>query len=245
MPSRISPAYTDGPVNDWRHRASPMFHVPDLSNLQHVVHAAVRVDDAVGGMIQLLEAGEGLRLTAPCGLPPAFIERAALVATNDNTACAQAAAERRRVVVRDVLADPATSRYLELAALGGFRAVQSTPLIDRDRRLLGVLTTLFAVPHHPSTGSLKELDCCARIAARLIEAVRLHDEVVASDRRLGLSVRGLSPAAAQAADAARILLVTLGRDGSSGLMQTAERKLTVLADELACQLQREGALARA
>lgn len=223
-----------------------MFRVPDLANLQHVIEAAARVDGAIGGVLQLInDDGTGLHVVAHCGLPDEFIESIAVVRPTDTTSCAQASTERRRVVIRDVQIDPTFAPHRAAAEAAGFRAVQSTPLIDSERRLQGVLSTNFAVPHHPSTGALKEIDLCCRIAVRLIEANQLRDEVAADDRRLGLPLRTLSPGAAHAADSSRMLLTSLGRGGGNALLENVERNLAALVGELTDQFHREGVLARA
>lgn len=210
-----------------------MFRIPNLASLRYVVEAAVHIDDAVGGLIQLLDHDDQvLRLHTWHGFSEAFVEAVETISIADETTCAQAARDRRHVVVRDVHADPAFEPYLLYAELGRFRSVQSTPLIDTRRRVVGVLTTQFSREHHPERTSLLALSACARIGARIIEANSLHDTISDSDKNLGIPHRMLSPTAAQAADAARMLLPIIARDGDRALMDSAERHLDTLIREL-------------
>jgi len=45
------------------------------------------------------------------------------------------------VVIADVREDPRFAAHREIAANSGFQAVQSTPLVDQDSRVLGMLST--------------------------------------------------------------------------------------------------------
>lgn len=218
-----------------------MFRVPEISHLRHVAHAAARVDDGIAALVTHMDpAARVNQFSAYWGCSDEFARVAAGIPLDAATSCAQAARERRRVVVRDVRSDPGYAPYLAFAELAGFRGVQSTPLIDRHRKLRGVLSTLFAEPHHPSTDSLALIDACARVATTLIEAVALHEAVVAADQRMGIPARSLSIAAAQAADAARMLLPALPRAGGNALLEVTERHLEVVIDELNQQIRREG-----
>ena len=64
------------------------------------------------------------------------------------SACGRAARGGIPILVTDVTTDPAFAPHREAAAAAGFRAVQSTPLIDAAGTLLGVLSTHYPEPHH-------------------------------------------------------------------------------------------------
>jgi PAS domain S-box-containing protein len=76
-----------------------------------------------------------------------------------------------RVVVPDVEACDAMAGTADLGAYrrSNIRAVQSTPLISRSGRLLGMISTHWRRPHHPTERELQPLDVLARQAADLIE----------------------------------------------------------------------------
>ena len=63
----------------------------------------------------------------------------------------------------------AGSEDLETYRQTGIRAVQSTPLLSRGGRLLGMISTHWRNPHQPSERDLRLLDVLARQAADLIE----------------------------------------------------------------------------
>ena len=65
----------------------------------------------------------------------------------------------------------------------GIRAVQSTPLISRSGRLLGMISTHWHNPHQPTELSLRPLDVLARQAADLIERVQIESLLRESEER--------------------------------------------------------------
>jgi signal transduction histidine kinase/PAS domain-containing protein len=95
-----------------------------------------------------------------------------------NTSTSSSAARRlgRRVVVPDVETCDfiAGTPALEDHRRAGIRAVQSTPLVGRSGRLLGMISTHWRQPHEPLERDLRLLDLLARQAADLIE--RTHRE---------------------------------------------------------------------
>jgi len=56
----------------------------------------------------------------------------------------------------------------------GIRAVQSTPLVSRSGRLLGMISTHWREPHQPTERALRPLDVLARQAADLIERSQIE-----------------------------------------------------------------------
>jgi GAF domain-containing protein len=73
-------------------------------------------------------------------------------------------------VIEDVQADAAFAPHRTVAAASGFRAVQSTPLIDRHGRLHGVLSTHFHAPHRPPERELRVMQAYARQLADSLAA---------------------------------------------------------------------------
>ena len=210
-----------------------MHRLPPRPLLDHLLTAAIAIDNAVGGSLQANERGSrNLTLVAVQGLGDAFIQHYMDIDRDDASACAQAMLERRRVVIRDVELDPVFARHLDVARQSGFRAVQSTPLIDDEHQLVGMLSTHFREPHHPSTESLQRLDRCCHAASLLLECEALSEEIGAYDRRLGVPFRALTAAGAQAANAARTLLPLLGQDPQQVLLAKVEDNLQMVASEL-------------
>ncbi len=216
-----------------------MFRVPGINSLPYVLEAAVRIDAAKSGLLFMVgKDSESLQVAADIDAPKPLIEHAKTIRPGDGSATGQAASERRRVVIRDIATDPRLGAHRAAAELGGVRAIHATPLIDRNRKIRGVLTTFYDSPHHPSKANLLLIDHCCRIAERLIEVIHLHDAMARADRDMGIPERALSPSAAQAADAARVLLPTISRRHSDeGLLIATERHLAIVADELSSNLR--------
>jgi GAF domain-containing protein len=84
---------------------------------------------------------------------------------DEHAACGRAAKARAQCVVVDVNEDPAFEPHRAIAAASGFRAVQSTPLIDRTGRLQGVLSTHCRGPHRPHDHELRLTQTYARLVA--------------------------------------------------------------------------------
>ena len=77
---------------------------------------------------------------------------------------------RQPVLIPDVTTDPSFAVHRNIAESAGFRAVQSTPLINRRGTLLGVLSTHFRSPLYLPPTELHGLDPYAdRRTGELIE----------------------------------------------------------------------------
>ena len=70
----------------------------------------------------------------------------------------------------------------------GIRAVQSTPLVSRSGRLLGMMSTHWHAPHQPSDRALSMVDVVARQAADLIERSLAEAALRESESRLQAAV---------------------------------------------------------
>src|SRR5262249_37311624 len=87
------------------------------------------------------------------------------------SSCGMALSAGCRVIVADIEAHEAFARAADIDALRriGIRACQSTPLVARSGRLLGMISTHWRRPYRPSERELQPLDVLARQAADLIE----------------------------------------------------------------------------
>ena len=102
------------------------------------------------GNVQLADPSSGaLRIIAQYGFDEQFLDHFAVVA-DDGSACGRTARSCAQLVISDVITDPAFEPHREVAAASGFRAVQSTPLVDKAGRVVGVVSTHYQRPHAPS-----------------------------------------------------------------------------------------------
>jgi len=124
--------------------------------------------------VQLLDAGkEELLLLGWKGFHPDSAAHWQSVPVGRGSTCGAALKERQRVLVADVN-DPAcglTQEGIAHYALSGLVAVQSTPLLSHDGRLLGMLSTHWRRAHQPAQRELALFDVLARQASEVLERV--------------------------------------------------------------------------
>ena len=158
----------------------------DFSLLLHeILDAATEITGAQMGNIQLLE-GDVLRITAQRGFETPFLAFFDAV-PGDQAACGTALERGERVVVDDVLTSPifVGTPALEVMVAAGARAVQSTPLVSRSGRVLGMFSTHYdRAPQQPTERALRLLDILARQAADLIEQKQSEEALRAKDADL-------------------------------------------------------------
>ena len=149
--------------------------------LDEMLGAAIDLLGADKGSVRLLDERRGvLTLAAQRGFDPTFVECFHEVRLDDSAARVLHAGER--LVVEDIRLASGFASYLSFAA--GVRAVQTTPLIGRDGKLLGVLSTHFATAHRPAEQDLQRLDLYARQAADFIARARIDEALRSSEERL-------------------------------------------------------------
>ena len=160
---------------------------PDLETaLQEVLGATIQIAGATMGHVQLFDpARKKLEIVAHQGFGGGFLENFRRIERDERTASGRALRLGRRVVVEDVVTDPAYAPYRAAAAAAGYRGVQATPLASRDGSLLGILSTHYPEPYTPTERELRRLDLYAREAADFIDRKRAEDALRSSEARLG------------------------------------------------------------
>jgi len=143
-----------------------------------IVDAAVSITGSQFGTMQLLcprgdASGHGGELQLLCsrGLSAEAAGMWQWVKPKAHTSCAQALKLGARAIVPDFEAWDEIQGTPDLEAFrrAGIRAAQTTPLLARDGRLLGMISTHWDRPHTPSERDLRLLDILARQAADLLE----------------------------------------------------------------------------
>ena len=133
------------------HEALPRFAGrPALEALlDGMLEFALTLLHAERGNVQLADPATGtLRIAAQRGFGREFVEYFAAV-TDDGSACGRAAQQHAQVVIPDVTTDPGFAPHREIALASGFRAVQSTPLVNQAGHLVGMLSTHYPRPTTP------------------------------------------------------------------------------------------------
>ncbi len=160
-----------------------------------IVDAGVAIMRSDMASMQVRDEDEdALRMVAYRGFEPEFGKIFGLNRPDTRTSCSAAMREGRRVVVPDVetcdfITDtPALDDHRRM----GIRAVQSTPLVARGGKLLGVLSTHWRNPHQPAERELRLFDVLARQAADLIERSQADRALRESEERFRTLVSGLA-----------------------------------------------------
>jgi two-component system CheB/CheR fusion protein len=113
----------------------------------------------------------------------------------------------KRVVVEDVDACDfmAGGEDLKNFLAAGVRAIQSTPLLSRDGRMLGMVSTHWRTPQAPSETDLRMFDVLARQAADLLERKLAEEALRASEERYRV-IFDLGPVAIYSCDPSGTIL---------------------------------------
>jgi PAS domain S-box-containing protein len=170
------------------HKISAMF-LPERSPLgpvlTEIVDAAIALSGADFGNIQILDPRTSeLAIAAQRGFPVWWLAFWDSVAPGQGTR--GTALERgERVIIEDVEQSPrfAGTPALETQRRAGVRAVQSTPLITRSGKPIGIFSTYYKAPHRPEERALQRLDLLARQAADIIERAQIEEALGVSEHR--------------------------------------------------------------
>src|SRR5215470_1654384 len=154
---------------------------------ERVLDAAINLMSADMGSMQKYDPEQDqLRLLASRGFGPESVACWEQVNRDSATSYGMALSAGRRVIVSDIECSDfmAGSADLNVSRRAGIRAVQSTPLVSRSGRLLGVISTHWGKPHQPTEHELRALDVLARPTADLIERVQVEIALRESEQRL-------------------------------------------------------------
>ena len=149
---------------------------------EEIVDAAVALMRSDYASMQMLypERGTGgeLRLLAFRGFNRDAASSWEWVGADSKCSCGIALRDNRRVFASDVatcdfMADPEVQQvYLQIDV----RACQSTPLITRTGKLVGMISTLWRMPHQPSEDDFRLFDILARETAELVGRCQGEEE---------------------------------------------------------------------
>lgn len=135
----------------------------------------------------LLVDGQRLHHCAAPSLPPEYcrIIDGALIGPQAGS-CGTAAFRRERVVVTDIETDPLWEPYRDVARPFGLRACWSTPIMDKEGRVLGTFAMYFKRPASPSPLHQRLTDIALRVASIAISRTRQEAEQHESEERYRL-----------------------------------------------------------
>lgn len=168
-------------------------HQPDALYTQ-LLDAAMAVMKSDAASVQILDSDKArLKLLASRNFHPDSEAFWQWVDVGSASSCGQALETNARVLVEDVDASAAMAGTADLAAYArsGLRSVQSTPLIARDGRRLGMLSTHWRKRHRPEPGDFSLFDVLARQAADLIDRNQTETALRVNERFCRALVEGV------------------------------------------------------
>jgi PAS domain S-box-containing protein len=154
---------------------------------ERILDSAIAIMRSDMASVQIVdEDHDALQLLTWRGFDAEFSKIFELVRPDALTSCSVTRRVGHRVVVPDVETCDFLVGTLALEDLRrtGIRAVQSTPLVARSGRLLGMISTHWRQPHEPSERDLRLLDLLARQAADVMERTLAETAVRESAARL-------------------------------------------------------------
>jgi signal transduction histidine kinase/CheY-like chemotaxis protein len=178
--------------------SAELVHEDDIEALYGKIMATVAQvmrSDFASMQMYFAERNE-LLLLAFQGFSPAAAQFWKWVRADSSCTCGFALKRRERVIAPDVLhcdlmqGTDDQQAYVE----AGIRAVQSTPLLTRTGKLVGMISTHWRQPHQPSERQLRLLDILARQAADLLERVQTQQALRDSEEGLRKAAESLKQA---------------------------------------------------
>jgi PAS domain S-box-containing protein len=159
----------------------------DLRQALDEIHAgAIEMLGADMGTIRILDTQGVLKIEAHRGFKKEVLDFFEVSAAGDS-ACGRALRSATRMVIEDVETDKLFTSFRPLARAAGYRAMQSTPIMNREGVPLGMLATHFRSAHKPDGQELHLLDLYVRQAADIIERHKAEDALRKSEERLRLA----------------------------------------------------------
>jgi PAS domain S-box-containing protein len=157
---------------------------------QEIMTAAIALAHADAGSVQILDdATQDLVLLANQGFDQIITEHFFRVNARSNTACGRALRSGDRAFIDfDVPASEDPDGSLRIHVEAGYLSAQSTPLIARSGKAIGMVSTHWRDHHRPTERELRFLDLLARQAADLIEQRQSEQALRQSESRFRLMV---------------------------------------------------------
>lgn len=126
-----------------------------------------------------------LRLLVWKGFHPESAKFWEWVSADSESSCGFAFAKNKRIIIPDVEnSEYINGEDLEAYRLSGIRAVQSTPLISRSGKIVGMLSNHWAEVYQPSERELGLLNVLARQTADVMERKTAEQALQTSEERL-------------------------------------------------------------
>ncbi|MGQ0522936.1 MAG: GAF domain-containing protein [Betaproteobacteria bacterium] len=161
---RVVDAAEEGSATDMFSRLSPQI----VRALQEALDAAISLQGADKGNIQLVDSSGALRIVAQRGFERDFLEHFACVRLDGYSICARSFRTASPLVITDVNEDAAFAPDIAIAKSAGFRGVQSIPLVNSSGSVIGMLSVHYRSPLPTTQWRIESLhESAIRIATLL------------------------------------------------------------------------------
>lgn len=157
-----------------------------LSNLLYrFLDEAIEIDGAAFGYIQLYNPkSDSLEIVVQQGFEAPFLAMFKHVRVFDSSVCARAFRLGNSVVIKDLSVEPFISQFLLVFEGYGIYAMQSTPIMDQDKVVIGMLSTHFPRHRYPTTKGIASIKKIAsKVANKILEYKLIKKSTPANNQR--------------------------------------------------------------
>lgn len=140
-----------------------------------IIDIAIAIAEADFGTIQLLDdTTQHLKIVAQRGFPQYWLNYWEHVSRGEGS-YGSALEQGERIIIEDIYHSSLfEGESLDIQLRAGVRAIQSTPLINRDGKVIGMFSTHYKIPHKPNKSLLIVFDILAKHAVDSIEQIKLQ-----------------------------------------------------------------------
>ena len=158
--------------------------------LLEILDAAIEFTSAQMGSLQLMNRDtHDLTIAVQRGFEDWYVDYWNNVQKGQGC-CGTALAQGKRMIVEDVeKSDLFNSQSLEIQLNAGIRSVQSTPLVSRRGKIIGIISTHYKQIHRPTDREKQIVDLLAYEAADIIEQVQNERMLRESEERFSAAFR--------------------------------------------------------
>ncbi|HAT6979789.1 TPA: GAF domain-containing sensor histidine kinase [Legionella pneumophila] len=140
-----------------------------------IIDIAIAIAEADFGNIQLLDdTTQHLKIVAQRGFPQYWLNYWEHASRGEGS-YGSVLEQGERIIIEDIYHSSLFGgESLEIQLRAGVRAIQSTPLINHDGKVIGLISTHYKIPHKPNKSLLIVLDILAKHAVDSIEQIKLQ-----------------------------------------------------------------------
>ncbi|HHW4984209.1 TPA: GAF domain-containing sensor histidine kinase [Legionella anisa] len=140
-----------------------------------IIDIAIAIAEADFGNIQLLDdTTQHLKIVAQRGFPQYWLNYWEHASRGEGS-YGSVLEQGERIIIEDIYYSSLFGgESLEIQLRAGVRAIQSTPLINHDGKVIGLISTHYKIPHKPNKSLLIVLDILAKHAVDSIEQIKLQ-----------------------------------------------------------------------